>query len=121
MVLDTTVLIDHLRGHEPARRFLASLGEVPSCSEITRVEVIRGLRSDERRAADFLMATIDWVPVDEAIARRAGELGRRYRRSHPGLAAADLLIASTAEHLGASVATSNVRDFPMFPGLRRPY
>jgi hypothetical protein len=56
--------------------------------------------------------------VDERIACRAGELGRRYRRSHPGLALADLLIAATALELAQPLATLNVRHFPMFPRLR---
>jgi predicted nucleic acid-binding protein len=42
IVLDTTVLIDLLRGHEPALAYLRSLDEVPACSEITRVELMRG-------------------------------------------------------------------------------
>lgn len=121
IVLDTTVLIDHLRGHEAARSFLASLADVPACSEITRVEVLRGIRDGERRATEALMATMTWIGIDEPIARRAGDLGRRYHRSHAGLAVADLIIAATAEHLGAIVATSNVRHFPMFTDLRPPY
>jgi predicted nucleic acid-binding protein len=121
VVLDTGVLVDHLRGSEPATEFLAELDVRPSCSEITRIEVLQGLRSAERRAADRLFALIAWVPVDEAVARRAGELGRRWRRSHPGIGAADLAIAATAEELGAELATLNLKHFPMFKGLRAPY
>jgi len=83
--------------------------------------VITGLRSPERRAAEALFATIDWIAVDEDIARRAGELGRRFRASHPGIDAADLAVAATAERLGDPCATANVKHFPMFPGLRPPY
>ncbi len=119
-VLDTTVLIDVLRGHRPALEYLRSLEEPPVCSEITRVEVLRGLRHRERDAAEGLMRTLRWRIVDEQIARRAGALGRTWRRSH-SLAAADLIIAATAEELGAKVATANTRHFPMFPGLAPPY
>jgi hypothetical protein len=66
------------------------------------------------------MRAISWVPLDEQIARRAGRLGRDFRRSH-GLAVADLVIGATAQELGAQLATSNVRHFPMFPGLTAPY
>jgi predicted nucleic acid-binding protein len=59
--------------------------------------------------------------VDESIARRAGELGRRYRRSHHGLATADLIIGASALELGLELATLNVRHFPMVPGLAAPY
>lgn len=121
MVLDTTVLVDQLRGSEKAFEYLADLEGRPICSEITRIEVMQGLRSSERRGANKLFATVTWVPVDEIVARRAGELGRRWRRSHPGIALADLTIAATAEELGVGLATQNVKHFPMFEDLRAPY
>lgn len=120
IVLDTTVLIDVLRGHRPALDYLDSLDHVPTCSEITRVEVMRGIRQRERDAVERLMRTLRWVPLDEHIARRAGALGRMWRRSH-GLAIADLVIGATAQELSASLVTSNVRHFPMFDGLAPPY
>jgi predicted nucleic acid-binding protein len=121
IVLDTSVLVDHLRGLDSATEYLASLDSRPSCSEITRIEVIQGLRSSERRAAGRLFTLIAWVPVSEAVARRAGELGRRWRRSHPGIGVADLAIAATTEEIGAALATRNVKHFPMFEELRLPY
>lgn len=120
-VLDTTVLIDVLRGHGAAVDYVLKLEQVAACSEVTRVEVVRGLRSDERRSAERLFQHLRWVSVDEAISRAAGELGRRLRRSHSGIGVADLIIAATAEELGLPLATTNVRHFPMFRGLRPPY
>jgi predicted nucleic acid-binding protein len=120
-LLDTSVLIDLLRGHAPAHRFAGALDDVPICSEVTRVEIVRGLRSSERGAADRLLRSLRWAGVDEPVARRAGELGRAWRRSHQGLSIADLIIAATAEELDAQLATCNVRHFPMFTGLRPPY
>lgn len=121
VVVDASVLIDHLRAVEPATDYLASLEERPSCSEISRIEVLQGLRSAERKAAERLFRLCDWVPVTEAVARRAGELGRRWRRSHPGIGVADLAIAATAEQIDATIATRNVKHFPMFRNLRAPY
>lgn len=121
IVLDTSVLVDHLRGSRSATKYLVSLDGRPSCSEISRIEVIQGLRSSERRAADRLFAVIAWVPVTESVARRAGELGRRWRRGHPGIGVADLAIAATAEEIGTGLATRNLKHFPMFEGLRPPY
>lgn len=121
VVLDTSVLIDQLRGSEEAFEYLAGLRARPLCSEVTRIEVVQGLRSAERRAANRLFATISWVPVTESIARHAGELGRRWRGSHPGIGVADLAIAATAEELDAALATRNLKHFPMFKGLRAAY
>ena len=121
VLLDTTVLIDVLRGHQNAVNYLVGLEQVPACSEVTRVEVLRGLRSEERRAAEQFFRRLRWVVVDETIARLAGDLGRRLRRSHVGVGVADLVIAATAEQLGVPLATTNVRHFPMIQGLRAPY
>lgn len=120
-VLDTTVLIDLLRGHGPARDYLAGLQRRLVCSEVTRTEIIQGLRPGERDAMDRAFRVVRWIGVDESIARRAGALGRHWQRSQRGLGLADLLIAATTQELGAELATSNVRHFPMFSGLRAPY
>lgn len=121
VLCDTSVIIDILRGFPPAVAYARNLAEPPSCSEITRVEVLRGLRSDERHATEELFGALRWVEVDEPIARRAGELGRAWRHSHHGIAAADLIIAATADEHGHELATLNLRHFPMFSGLRLPY
>ncbi len=47
--------------------------------------------------------------------------GRRHRRRHVGIGVADLMIAATAQHSGLKLATTNVRHFPMFRGLKPPY
>lgn len=120
-LLDTTVVIDIMRAFPDAIAFADRLDRTALCSEITRVEVERGLRGHERRCAQDLLDTFNWILLDAPIARRAGELGRRYRRSHVGIGLGDLVVAATAEELGAALATSNVKHFPMFRGLRPPY
>ena len=121
LVFDTPILIDLLRNDPSALEYVRSVREVPTCSELTRVEVFRGLRSAERTTAEQLFQSMRWVPVDEPIARRAGELGRRWDRHRPGISLADLVIAATVEQVGAEFATTNVRQFPMFAKLQPPY
>lgn len=121
LVVDTTVIIDLLRGDQGVRAWLHALPAAPWCSEITRVEVTRGLRSAERAPAHRVFAGLRWVALTEEVATLAGELGRDYRRSHTGLGVADLVVAATAMRLGADLATHSVRHFPMFPGLTPPY
>jgi len=120
-VIDTSVIIDILRGLAAAVDYVEGLDDVPACSEITRVEVTRGLRTAERVPAERLFQQLRWVALDEGIARRAGELGRKWRRSHPGISTPDLVVAASAEQLGANLATSNVKHFPMFKSLQPPY
>jgi predicted nucleic acid-binding protein len=120
-VIDTSVIVDILRGLPAAVDYVERLEDVPACSEITRVEVIRGMRSAERVPTERLFQHLRWVALDEPIARRAGELGRKWRKSHPGISSPDLIVAATTDQLGADLATSNVRHFPMFKRLRPPY
>lgn len=121
VVFDTSILIDVLRADPAALGYVRGVTEVPICSEVTRIEVARGLRSGERTSAEQLFRTLHWVPLDEPIARRAGELGRRWDRHRPGISLADLVIAATAEQVDAQLATTNVRHFPMFESLQAPY
>ncbi len=121
LVIDTTVLIDLARGHAGARTWALAVGHRLAASELTRFELLMGIRPGERGAVERLMHVCEWVDVDEPIARTAATLGRTWRPSHPGLAMADLVIAATALELGAPMATANVRDFPMFPGMAPPY
>jgi len=118
---DTSIVIDVLRGHPAAVAYAARLATRPSCSEVTRVEVMRGVRSGERRSTERLLATLAWIPVDETVAREAGELGRAIRRSHPGIGTVDLIVAATATVHRLELVTLNVRHFPMVRGLAPPY
>ena len=121
VLLDTSIVIDLLRGYQPALEYARGLDAQPVCSEVTRVEVLRGVRTGERRLTDRLLGTLRWLSVDEVVARRAGELGRRWRASHRGLGTIDLIIAATALEHELEIATLNVRHFPMIDGLRPPY
>jgi predicted nucleic acid-binding protein len=121
MVIDTTVLIDLARGHAAARIWALTVEQQLVASEVTRFELLVGVRAAERRVVEQLMRACQWVAVDEAISRTAASLGQRWRKGYPGLGMADLLIAATAMELGAPLATANVRHFPMFPRLAAPY
>ncbi len=123
-VLDTTVAVDHLRGDQAAVDLLRELvenDETLAASEVVRFELIAGVRGDELPALEELFSAVSWVAVDEDVARAAGELARKHRRAHGGIDDADYLIAATALLLDADLLTTNVRHFPMLPGLTAPY
>ena len=123
-LLDTSVIVDHLRGHTPATKLLESWvqADVPVvASELTRFELLTGVRHGEVTTLEQLFSALDWVPVTEEIARRGGEFARSYRRSHSCIGAVDYLLAGTAAALGAELVTLNVKHFPMFEGLTAPY
>ena len=77
------------------------------------------MRSGERAPTERLLAALQWIPVDERVSRRAGELGRQYRRSHTGLSTTDLVIAATALELGGKLATGNTRTSRCSSGCGR--
>lgn len=123
-LVDTTVAVDHLRGAPAATDLLAGLitgGETLVASEITRFELLAGVRKAEMEALESFFSSLAWAPVDEEISRIAGTLAHRLRRSHGGIDDADYLIAATAVVLEADLLTTNVRHFPMIEGLRPPY
>ncbi|GIU99309.1 MAG: ribonuclease VapC19 [Actinomycetota bacterium] len=123
-LVDTTVAVDHLRGLTSATRLLTELvaaDETLAASEITRFELLAGVRREELDALEDFFSALVWIPVDEEISRTAGALAHRLRRSHRGIDDADYLIGATALVLGADLLTTNVRHFPMIPGLRPPY
>ncbi len=124
ILADTEVLIAQLRGSAVAREWLGNAADRtgrPSISVLTATEVLTGMRSAERSATYRLLGSCHALPVTDAIARRAGELGRAYRASHSGISVSEYVIAATAEHHGLDLATLNVKHFPMFPDLAPPF
>ncbi len=123
-LLDTSVAIDHLRGTPEAVELLGALLDADDpllASEVVRFELLAGVRENEVDALEQFFAAVSWVPVGEEVARTAGELARKHRRSHSGIDDADYLIAATAVLLEADLLTTNVRHFPMLAGLTAPY
>lgn len=110
--------------YEPATTLLHDLvlaDETLVASELTRFELLAGVRPGEGPALEAMFTIVDWVPVTEETARRAGDYARSYRRSHSGIGVIDYLIAATAAILQADLLTLNVRHFPMVDGLQPPY
>ena len=125
LVLDTSVLIDHLRGTDRAATELIpnaiARGDELWSSYIVRAELLAGMPSEEEGATRDLLGLISWVEVDETASDAAGALGRRYLRSHPGVEVSDLVIAALTQHLAAELKTTNLKHFPMFKHLKAPY
>jgi predicted nucleic acid-binding protein len=123
-LLDTSVAIDHLRGLPSAVDLLTNVLEAEEsifASEVVRFELLAGVRQKEADALEQFFSGISWVPVGEEVARTAGSLAQRHRRSHSGIDDADYLIAATALLLDAELLTTNVRHFPMIGGLAPAY
>ncbi|MFL5954902.1 MAG: type II toxin-antitoxin system VapC family toxin [Gaiellaceae bacterium] len=119
-LLDACIAIDVLRGLDRAGGALRGFDQL-AASEVTRFEILAGVKAGEERATEDLFDVVQWLPVDEGVARTAGSLARRYRPSDSGIDDADYLVAATAIEYGARLLTTNVRHFPMLEGLRAAY
>ena len=124
VLVDTSVLVDHLRGDPRAVSLLDALVNTDQAVWAvtpTRTELLAGIRPSERPALASLFAALVWIDVTPAIADDAGEMARRYRRSHRGIDTVDYLVAAAARSVDAKLLTLNVRHFPMLPGLEPAY
>jgi predicted nucleic acid-binding protein len=124
ILVDSDVLIANLRGKAVARDWLLSARRDTgplAASVVSVAEIAGGMRSPERRQVSRLLSSMRTFPVTELIAWRAAELMRAYRCSHHGIGLGDYLIAATAQVEGLSLATLNVRHFPMISDLEAPF
>ena len=121
-IVDSNVLIDAIRNRQPALRFLGGAADTGALwsSVLVRTELWVGSRPGEDDRIADLIGRIMWRDVTPSIADHAGRLGAPFRLTHH-IGVVDLVLAATAIDLGGTVATLNVRDFPMFPGLQPPY
>ena len=116
VLLDTTVLIDLLRGRAGASHSLVDLraaGDTAYVCAVNVEETVRGLRTAEEAAAASLFAGLRLAPLGDREGWRAGEWRRRYGQRGRTLAQPDCLVAAAALGVGARLATGNPRDFPM--------
>jgi predicted nucleic acid-binding protein len=123
-LIDTSVLIDHLRGVAEAHAFLrdaVTAGDELWSVTVVRTEVLAGMRPGEERPTHALLGLLQWLPVDVDLADEAAALARRWLRSHRAIDTVDYLVAAATDRLGARLETLNVRHFPMFAPLHPAY
>ena len=118
MLVDTDVLIWHLRGNPQAARWLDRLQPL-TISSVSYLEVLQGMRNKAELVAVQKMLQqrkANVQPITEPITRQATELMEAMTLSH-GLQMGDALIAATALEHGLPVLTGNVKHFAAIPGL----
>jgi predicted nucleic acid-binding protein len=123
VLLDSDILIDHLRRYEPARQYLKRFeaGEAEGyLSIITVAELAAGqMRQEaEETKVQHLLTLFTHIDLDYAIAWRGGKIRRHYQTR-----LADALIAATALMHHLRLATRNLQHFTPIEGLQveKPY
>ena len=113
IVVDTDVLILHLRGNESVRTLLreAAQDSLLCCSAITIGEIHAGMRDQEREKTERLLNSLMVIDVTREIAALAGDY-RRTTKSHH-LELDDCLIAATCVVHKTTLITGNIKHYPM--------
>jgi hypothetical protein len=115
LLLDTTVLIDALRGRPAADRVreLRGSAHVPWICAVNVEEVMRGAADADEPSVERFLRGLRIAPLGREEGEHAGRWRRDYARRGVVLSQADCLIAAAAVRVGASLATGNPRHFPM--------
>lgn len=116
VVLDTNIIIDHLRQSSDKKTYLKTLvkkfGESNlAISIITVQEIYEGKSTQEREQEEKFLDTISHfkiLPYTFEVAQFAGEIARDLGRS---IELADAVIAATAIIHDCQLATLNSKDF----------
>lgn len=118
-LLDTGVVIRHLRDQRPAVKLLRSLGRQGrlSVSVGPHLEGHVGMHPNERYATQKLLSRFVTIGLDGDIADRAGELIRASRGRGEVLSVPDAIIAATAITHHLTLVTYNTDHFKRISGL----
>lgn len=122
ILIDTDVIINHLRGMEEdtffLRRVMVEEEFKGFFSVITEIELFAAEKIDDRQAEEIskILENLYRVELNSPIAKLAGKLLGSYRKSN-GLEMPDAVIASSALYHGMPLATKNARHYSFIPGL----
>jgi len=113
-LLDTTIIIDHLRGDKKVNSYLEEIGnrgDIAGCCCINITETYTGMKDKEKEKTDKFIESLYYFEVTKEIARLAGTLKQKYVKKGKTLATTDVIIAATAIAYGLILITKNVKHY----------
>ena len=124
MILDTSVIIDVLRGADGVSEWEAELDESGSAAvtPISVMELWEGVHRStaserERERVETLLTGLTEVPFGRSAAMRAGKLSAELSAAGTPIEVEDLMIAAIAIENGEAVLTGNAAHFERIAGL----
>lgn len=125
MILDSTFLIDVLRGREEVADRVEELDArgAPGVSSVSVMELWEGIQladasESERRAVENLLTDIDEFAFDRDCAKTAGRINAELVQAGTPVDTTDVMIAATGLEYDRPVVTRNVSDFERVPDLQ---
>jgi predicted nucleic acid-binding protein len=116
LLLDSSVILDHLNGRFGRTEFLDQLverGHVLACCAVNITEVYAGLRPGEEEKTAAFLDSLEYLSLTPEIARQAGLLRRDWQKKGQTLSYTDVTIAATALSNDVPLLTDNQKHFPM--------
>ncbi|HEY9152172.1 MAG TPA: PIN domain-containing protein [Anaerolineales bacterium] len=122
ILLDTDVMVDVLRGYEPAKEWLKSAQEI-GVPGLVAMELVQGCQNaKEQKQLEKALAEYQLYWPDEDDCNRA-LTGFSSHHLSDNIGLLDALIAETAIGANAELATFNVKHYRVLRGIRnvQPY
>ena len=127
-LLDTNACIALINGtpKDVRRRFqrVVAKNSVILLSSIVAFELWYGVAKSQRKDSNaqrldaFFAGPLEWMPFDEDDARAAGAVRAELEAAGTPIGAYDVLLAGQARRRGATLVTSNVKEFGRVAGLK---
>lgn len=114
--MDTAVLVAFSKQREPGYSTMLSLlraGDEIGVCDVIVTEFFAGVRPADRKQWAAFFDWLEYWPVDNRIAIRAGLYRHAFARAGITISTPDALIAAVAVETDAIVVTSNARHYPM--------
>ncbi|MBI4691135.1 MAG: type II toxin-antitoxin system VapC family toxin [Nitrospirae bacterium] len=114
VLIDTDIAIDYLRGIPDARNLIYPLWDNNAAylSILSVYELYAGIKDNEEEDTENFIQACNVEPVTTEIAKKAGELYRKFRGQGITLTSLDCLINASAIIRGHKIATRNKDHYP---------
>ena len=114
-LLDSDIIIWHLRGREEVTEMLRDLQRfgVPGCSALSLLEVQLGVKKGEEERTNYFFEHLRVFDVNRQVASRAAQLIREHKGKGVTLDIPDALIASTCILHDLILVTFNRKHYPI--------
>ncbi len=115
ILLDSDVIIEWLRGHQPFVEQIPKLIETHSelfWTPVSVAEVFAGVRKGEEDTVSNLLLLLEPIAISIEHGRKAGAYLKAYAKSH-SVELGDSLIAACASSTDLKLWTLNKKHYPM--------